>query len=202
MGLLGLTPVNAFVAEHLQSGQLESEHAPQMAILLDEKGVPRCKVEGEHSEFLSVDRFGEFVENDPGANAILDEINALRECDDGDVAYAGIVLAPEEIQAAAITGFHRGVISAMAMATYSFVSCMSGGLFAKDRQPFLLSLNRTVHRSAFWSIVHSFIMPPILENAGSLGRTLFIISPGILLAYAGLGVGFSSFCYIVMRTGK
>ena len=61
-------------------GFAQANASPIMAtILLNEDGSPRCKiVQEEH---------GDFVETSPQVEDVLDELNALRECDDGDDLY-------------------------------------------------------------------------------------------------------------------
>ena len=74
-----------------------------VAILIDEKGEPRCKITGErHNEFLLSDRFRDFVERNSEAKDAFDEINALEECDDGDALYAEFALNPQDISIAGV----------------------------------------------------------------------------------------------------
>ncbi len=70
------------------------------AVLLDENGEARCKI--GNSGILSSERFGDFVERHPETESALGELDALRECDESDELYAGVVLNPEDIQ---IAGF-------------------------------------------------------------------------------------------------
>ncbi len=82
--------------------------APQIAaaILLDENGETRCKV--ENSEFLSSERFDEFVDRHPETERALDELATLRECDQSDELYAGVVLNPQEVAIAGMPSPARG----------------------------------------------------------------------------------------------
>ena len=94
--LLGLTSANAYVAEHLQQG--EAAHQIDAVIVLDENGKPRCKIIS--NGFLLSERFHEFVERNPEAEEVLDKLNALEKCDDGDELYAEFEPGPQEISMA------------------------------------------------------------------------------------------------------
>ncbi len=142
--LIGLASVNASVAT---------------TVLLDEEGNPRCKIEGEHGDYLSAERFAEFVENDPAA-AALDEINALRECGDQDVAYAGILLAPQEIQAAAITPTAHRIITAGFMGFHSILQCASGVRHSKEHGSWFSRASDPVAYGAFWAGLQSTFLKP------------------------------------------
>ena len=87
---------NAYVAEHLQQGK--AAHQIDAVIVLDENGEPRCKIIS--NGFLLSERFHEFVERNPEAEEVLDKLNALEKCDDGDELYAAFELGPQEISMA------------------------------------------------------------------------------------------------------
>ena len=96
------------------------------AILLDENGENRCKIVS--NEFLLSERFDEFVEQNPEAKEVL---NDLRECDDGDEYYANFVLDPEEIQigtaGASFGGYHR--IIGSGLKGFSYVTIKTCSMF-------------------------------------------------------------------------
>ncbi len=71
-------------------------HAPSAAtpILLNQDGTPRCQIQGEGIAFLSSGPGKDFVMANGEEN--------LRPCNGQDALYAGIVLAPPEVQMAGI----------------------------------------------------------------------------------------------------
>ncbi len=180
-GMIGLASANASVAA---------------AVLLDEQGVPRCKIEGEHGDYLSADRFAEFVENDPAAAAALDEINALRECGDQDVAYAGIVLAPEEIEAAAVTPFARGVIMTTIGVFIALTECNIGTKRAKESAPwFTGGVVASGTYGAFFAVAFNSLLPA----AKVAKKGVVALSAPLVLAYYFAGTGSYSLCYFINK---
>ncbi len=111
---IGLAHANG--AEWLQVGP---------GVLLNESGEARCKITGEHGEFFSRPAFEDFVEGNPQAESVLNELAALRECDEGDVAYAGIVLNSKDIQ---IAGVSRPLLltATVLQGFISVVQCLAG----------------------------------------------------------------------------
>ncbi len=100
------TPI-AFAYTNLANSRGEVLPSPgqgeaMAAVLIDENREARCKIAGEHGEFLSSDRFGDFTLANPQTERALDEINALPECDERDALYAGVVLDSEEVAIAGI----------------------------------------------------------------------------------------------------
>ncbi len=61
------------------------------AFLLDENGHPRCRIGNQHQVYLSSARLSNFVEE-----SSAEELYQIKECDQNDALYAGMILAPEE----------------------------------------------------------------------------------------------------------
>ena len=142
------------------------------AVLLDENGEARCKIVS--SEFLLSERFNEFVEQNPEAEEVLDELNGLRECDDGDELYADIVLNPEEIKLGAFDPSAHLVVIALGLSYAAEKVCpvviypykrVSDYLVLRIPQNFLNSglntsivyaLYKVITKAAGWSVASPF----------------------------------------------
>ena len=91
-GLMLFSSANAHVPEQLGGeGLLQMEAT---AILLDEKGLPRCIIGGP-SEYLTSEKLGEFYGADSKIGPVV--FDSLEECDENDELYARIILGAEEI---------------------------------------------------------------------------------------------------------
>ena len=102
VGLLGLAQAN--------TSQIVT------AVLLNEDGNPRCKIVQNESGLLSSERFDDFVETNPQVKDVLNQLDTLEECDNGDELYAEFVLNPQEIS---MSGVPRPV-QGMAMIASTF----------------------------------------------------------------------------------
>ena len=119
---LSLGMANAYVAPSQANGE-ESSSQIAAVILLNEDGRPRCQI--RNSEYLSSERFEDFVLNDPETEQAIDELNSLRTCDDGDELYARFVLDPQEISIAGVPqgGMTNGALIVLVTAANAFISC-------------------------------------------------------------------------------
>ena len=83
----------AFILAILVLGTPLTYSRERVLLLFDEEGRPRCRVGQNYGEYLSSEKFKDFVREG-------DFAGDLRECGREDALYAGLVLAPEDIHIA------------------------------------------------------------------------------------------------------
>ena len=174
-------------------------HVPQiaasLAVLVDENGRLRCRIEGEYGEFLSSGRFADFVENYPAVGGFVDLIGSLGQCDDRDLLYADVVLAPvgiEEIERVGVSPAMRWAIAAPFLLANTVWQCLAAVGDSWERHTAIwLEIGDLVVRSTFAAVVSSFFSP---RNPSPSMRGLVIPWP-ILAAHYVVGLGSYVFCY-------
>ena len=67
------------------------------AVLLNEDGSPRCKIVQD-----------DFVETNPQAKAVLNQLDTLEECDNGDELYAEAILNSQDISMSGVPSPKQG----------------------------------------------------------------------------------------------
>ena len=90
------------------------------AILLNEDGSFRCRIENNESKYLSPERLGNFVLSNPEAEQYADELNALEVCDRGDQIYALSVFDSQEISMAGMPSIKHPILKAALGAVWVF----------------------------------------------------------------------------------
>ena len=160
------------------------------AILLNEDGSPRCKIVQEEHDVFSSERFDDFVGTNPQAEDALDELDTLRECDDGDELYAEVVLNPQDIQ---MTGMPSPrYLTPTLLSIFGLASC-ADAIYRLGREDENY-VHDVIHKAAYgslWAVMQSRSF-----NKFGHARRFIAVPSSLLFAYYAVGVGSYSACYL------
>ena len=152
------------------------------AVLLNEDGSPRCRIETEDS-----------VLGGPEAEQVADEWSALEVCD------RGMILDSEEIQMGAVSPGVRGVISTVLVGLNAVISCAVGMANAREEGDKGWFFGSGGHDSAARGAIFAIAQEAVLEffDKAAASKSYFKVSTGLAIAQISVGASAAILCYVI-----